>query len=152
MPYSLVCGRRATSETIRKWFARAKTGRKFQKMTLSVLQESATLCSVRGLLMQLLSVGHHTKGVRSQSQGRTVEWQKSYPKNSGVQLQLSAQKTTLALSVFISVLSILCEMVNLGSGSVKQSFNRGDNGLGPFGARASENVLKMRVELTVASH
>ena len=40
MPYSLVCGRRATSEKIRKWFARAKTGRKYKKMTLSVLQES----------------------------------------------------------------------------------------------------------------
>ena len=34
---------------------------KFKTLSLSVLQESATLCSVRGLLMQLLSVGHHTK-------------------------------------------------------------------------------------------
>ena len=65
---------------------------KFKTLSLSVLQESATLCSVRGLLMQLLSVGHHTKSISSQ--GRTAEWQNSYPDIFGVQLQFSAQKTT----------------------------------------------------------
>ena len=55
MPYSLVCGRRATSETIRKWFARAKTGRKYKKMSLSVLQESN--CRLSPCLADAVALG-----------------------------------------------------------------------------------------------
>ena len=58
------------------------------------------------------------KSVRSQR--CTAEWQNSNPDFSSVRLQLSAQKTTQALSFFIPVLSILCEVVNLGSVSIKQ--------------------------------
>ena len=34
-------------------------------------------------------------------------------------------------------MTVLCEVVDLCSVSVKQSFNRGDNGLGPNGTKAS---------------
>ena len=35
------------------------------------------------------------------------------------------------------MLTVLCEMMNLGSWSVKQSLNCGHNGLSPYSSRAS---------------